>query len=248
MPFKIAQDAAPVDQSHWRWSVWLDAGKEELDTVKEVVWKLHPSFSPSEIRVTTRKNGFRLKSSGWGEFEIHAEISRSRGKKVSLRHWLRFSETAPRKSGSGPAKVAPPRTEKIAPRQPTVFLSYTSGDARLAGLVTEKLKREHDFNVFVDVDIPPGEDLNRWVHEKITESDAVVFLLPSDSASPSYSNYTGFELSLATKTGAQIIPVLRADSEIPVSMQQSKAIRISGGGSSETDAQNIAQSITDIIV
>ena len=33
MPFKIAQDAAPVDQSHWRWSVWLDASKEELDLI-----------------------------------------------------------------------------------------------------------------------------------------------------------------------------------------------------------------------
>jgi prokaryotic YEATS domain/TIR domain len=247
MTFKIVQDATPADQSHWRWSVWLDAPKEELDTVKDVIWKLHPSFSRSEVRVSSRKTGFRLKSSGWGEFEIQAEVRRLNGEKISLRHWLRFKQTAKKSRSSFiDAEAAPASTADVARRHPTVFLSYTSTDARLAGVLTEKLKHEHDFNVFVDVDIPAGEDLNKWVYEKITESDAVVFLLPQD---PSASwNYTSLELGLATKVGAQVIPVLRADSKIPDSLEQSKAIRISGGGSFEMDAQNIAQRISDIIV
>jgi hypothetical protein len=247
MTFKIAQDATLADQSRWRWSVWLEAPKEELDTVKDVLWKLHPSFSPSEVRVDSRKTGFRLKSSGWGEFEIQAEIHRLNGEKISLRHWLRFNQTAKKsRSKLAGAEVAPESMADVATRHPTVFLSYTSTDARLAGVLTEKLKREHDFNVFVDVDIPAGEDWNRWVYEKITESDAVVFLLPDD---PSASrSYTSLELGLASKVGTQVIPVLRADSKIPDFLEQSKAIRISGGGSSEMDAQNIAQRISDIIV
>jgi len=248
MTFKIAQEAAPVDHSHWRWSVWLDGPSGELDTVKDVLWKLHPSFSPPEVRVSTRKNGFRLKSSGWGEFKIQADVHLSNGDKVSLRHWLRFDQTAPRKSRSKSVtlEMAPPSTTKVAPRQPTVFLSYTSGDARLAGVLTEKLKREHDFNVFVDVDIPPGEDLNKWVYEKISESDAVVVLLPTDAwASRSQTNR---EWGLAERAGTQVIPILREDSQIPESLERSRAIRISGGGSFELEAQNIARRITDILL
>jgi len=247
MTFTIAQEAAPVDHAHWRWSVWLDGPSAELDTVKDVLWKLHPSFSPPEMRVSTRKNGFRLKSSGWGEFEIQADVHLSNGAKVSLRHWLRFDPTAPKKSRPRSAKpeMEPASTTKVAPRQRTIFLSYTSADARLAGVLTEKLKREHDFNVFVDVDIPSGEDLNKWVYEKISESDAVVVLLPTDAwASRSQTNR---EWGLAEKAGTQVIPVLREDSQIPESLEQSKAIHISGGGSFELEANNIAQRITDII-
>lgn len=249
MTFKIAQQAKSTDPSHWRWSVWLDAPDEELDTVKDVLWKLHPSFSPPEVQVSTRKTAFRLNSSGWGEFEIQADIHLLNGETVSLRHRLRLSQTAPGKSRSNfiARAVAPPDAAEMASRQPTVFLSYTSSDARLAGALTQQLKREHDFKVFVDVDIPAGEDLSKWLYEKITESDAVVFLLPADAAS-SYGSYTGFEAGLATKVGARIIPVLRTDSQVPDFLAESQAIRISGSDSYETDAQDIAQRISDIVV
>ena len=226
MTLSIAQDAAPTESSHWRWSVWLNGSKDELDAVKEVVWKLHPSFSPPEVRVTARKNAFRLKSSGWGEFEIHADVHLANGARISLRHWLRFNQAASKKSLSKAAagvKVAP-ESAAVIERQPKVFLSYTSADARLARALTEELKLKHNIDVFVDVDIPSGQNLRDWISEKITESDAAVFLLPEgDSASRSY-NFTGYELGLAEKLGTQIIPVLRADADIPTSLRQSKAI------------------------
>ena len=150
MTFKIAQDATPADQSHWRWSVWLEAPKEELNTVKDVLWKLHPSFSPSAVRVNSRKTGFRLKSSGWGEFEIQAEIHRLNGEKISLRHWLRFNQTAKKsRSNSASAEIAPESMADVATRHPTVLLSFTSTDARLPGMLHEWLKREHDCHVLV---------------------------------------------------------------------------------------------------
>ncbi len=209
MTLSIGQDAAATDSLHWNWSVWLEGTGDELDAVKQVVWKLHPSFSPPEVKVRTRNNAFRLESSGWGEFEIHADVHLANGERISLRHGLRFSQTAPRKNrskatvtgGAVGSGIALEGVTTIQGRQPKVFLSYTSGDARLARALTEELKRNHNIDVFVDVDIPAGENLRDWISEKITESDAAVFLLPEgDSASRSYS-FTGFELGLAEKLG-----------------------------------------------
>jgi transcription initiation factor IIF auxiliary subunit len=254
MTLKISQEATSTAPSHWRWSVWLDAPDKELDTVKDVLWKLHPSFSPPEVQVDDRKSAFRLDSSGWGEFEIQADIHLSNGETVSLRHRLRLSPASQKKTQFNVMRlrtreVAPPDAEETASRQPTVFLSYTSADARLAGALSQQLKREHDVNVVVDVDIPAGEDLNKWLYETITESDAVVFLLPVEEDS-SYrdSSYIGLEAGLATSVGARIIPVLRSDSAVPNFLAKTQAIRISGSDSYEMDARNIAQRISDIVV
>jgi hypothetical protein len=246
MTMRIAQDAKQANMTHWRWSVWLDASAEELDGVEEVVWKLHPSFSPPEVRVGNRSTAFRLKSSGWGEFEIQAEVRLKNGEKVTLRHWLRFKQSAPRRGRSSAGEVEAALSEAVATesRQPKVFLSYTSSDARLAGALVEELKRKHNVDVFVDVDIPVGQNLRDWLTEKISLSDAAVFLLPKEDASRGHS-FTGYELGLAQQTGTPIIPILRSETDVPDMFRETKAIRISGP--SELEAQSLAQSITDIV-
>jgi TIR domain/YEATS family len=154
MTIKIAQDVERTDEKYWRWSVWLDAPEEELKNVEWVLWKLDPSFSPSQVRVDTRSDGFRLRNSGWGEFEIEAEIHRPDGV-TSLRDRLHFEDT---------------------PRHPKLFISYGQTDARLARSLTNILKEEYEFTVLLDIDVPPGEDLRRWVNEKLDECDAVIIL------------------------------------------------------------------------
>jgi hypothetical protein len=222
--------------------VWLDAPAEELDNIKYVVWKLHPSFSPPDVRVDSRQNGFRLTTSGWGEFEVQAEIHRLNREVDSLRHWLRF-ET--RRSDH-------PETSEsqFAERQPAVFLSYThatSADARLAGNVAEALRRQN-FQVFIDVDILPGEDLRQWIYEKISECDAAVLLLSDRSAS---QIFTGYDVGLALKVGTPIIAVVTSD-EMPESLRQLggsvlETVRISQTGRVEMDAQNIALRVKEIV-
>ncbi|MEH2495850.1 hypothetical protein V1294_002329 [Bradyrhizobium sp. AZCC 1678] len=249
MTIQIAQDARQTNMTHWRWSVWLDASAEELDRVEEVVWKLHPSFSPSEVRVDNRSTSFRLKSSGWGEFEIQAEVRLKNGEKVTLRHWLRFKQKAPRKGRSSAGEVEGGSSAAVAvgSRQPKVFLSYTSSDARLAGALVEELKRKHNIDVFVDVDIPIGQNLRDWASEKIRLSDAAVFLLPKEEFAPLSHSFTGYELGLAQQTGTPIIPILRSETDVPDQFRETKAIRISGSQPSELEAQSIARSITDIV-
>jgi hypothetical protein len=246
MTLRIAQSATPVDETHWRWSVWLDASSDELDDVKEVVWKLHPSFSPPVVRVTSRKDGFRLRSRGWGEFELHADVVRSDGQVEQLRHWLRFVKNPRARTKSqaddraieSPAVAAP----KIARARPALFLSYTSADARLAGVLARMLK-ERDVDVFVDVEIPAGEDFRRWTGERISESDAIVVLVPDDS-----SSHAAYEVGLAAAAGVLVIPVVTADHpmKVPFFLDSYEAIHTKGGAP-EMIAPYLAERIAEIV-
>ncbi|MFL9503004.1 pYEATS domain-containing protein [Rhodopseudomonas palustris] len=248
MTLRIAQETAQIDESRWRWSVWLDACGEELDAVRQVLWKLHPSFSPSQVQVSARSNSFRLDGSGWGEFEIQASVFCFDGTKQLLSHWLRFEFASDNNTNSNGAVApfVPKGPVEVARRKPTIFLSYTIQDARLAGAITEQLKREYDVKVVVDVDIPPGEDLSRWVYEKITESDAVVVLVPKTALSS--SRYADYEVGLARAAGLKIIPVIRDQTKVPDNFVEQQCLYISVDGSLEMEAQAIAKQISEIVV
>jgi hypothetical protein len=244
MTYAIAQDADRLDESHWRWSVWLDAPENELARVKEVVWKLHPTFVPPVVRIKSRKNGFRLKSSGWGEFQIQAEIHEESGEVRKLRHWLRLADASRRKTSSGSRHFAEHQTGRPAPRKAraNLFISYRQSDASLAYTLAEALK-QHGSEVCLDVDIPDGADLHRWMREKISESDAVVFLVPNQAS----MHTSGYEIGVADAAGVNVIPVV---SEHPSTaalktwnLMDRKAISFKEGG----DPEILAQRILDVV-
>ena len=56
---KIVQDQAYRGDDWWDWSVWLEGEPTELAAIKEVVWRLHPSFSSSIVTRRNRDDGFR---------------------------------------------------------------------------------------------------------------------------------------------------------------------------------------------
>jgi transcription initiation factor IIF auxiliary subunit len=271
MTIRIAQESAPIDKSHWRWSVWLDAPRDELDQIKDVVWKLHPTFSPSEVRVSERKTGFRLKSGGWGEFGIRAEIHRLDGEVDLIRHWLQLDEglrgnditgavavkegtdtlsATGQTSGSsqprrGPAMMRPDVSGKLRAdpkHRAKVFLSYTQADARFAGILAEEL-RQSGITAFVDVDIPSGEDLRKWTNERITEADALVLLVSADAFAS--RNVMSYEFALAQKMGIAIIPVFTADVQVPERLESIELIRATGDF--KTDAKEVIDRIREVV-
>jgi len=72
-----------------RWAVRL--GPTAQDVVEEVVWELHPTFSPSQV--TTSEYPFSLSRIGWGYFEIVAHIRLNAalgGRVVRVAHMLSF--------------------------------------------------------------------------------------------------------------------------------------------------------------
>lgn len=88
----INQRSSPQGAGWWAWEVWLDGPDAALDKVDAVVYTLHPTFPDPRQRVTDRASRFSLRSGGWGEFMIYAEVSLREGQPLALRHWLRLQE------------------------------------------------------------------------------------------------------------------------------------------------------------
>lgn len=104
---KIAQSEHYRGKDWWDWSVWLEGPDDALDSVKEVRWRLHPTFTPSSVRTDNRADQFRLDTSGWGTFELAAQIVLRNGSEIVLKHELELSypekeseEPPPRSSAS----------------------------------------------------------------------------------------------------------------------------------------------------
>ncbi len=74
MSVRIKQETHYKGNDWWKWSVWLDGPKRELDRIDHVVYTLHPTFREPVRRITDRKTNFRLDSAGWGAFDIYLEL------------------------------------------------------------------------------------------------------------------------------------------------------------------------------
>jgi hypothetical protein len=236
MTLKIAQSSTPGNDALWNWSVWLEGPTRDLDKIKEVTWKLDPSFSEPIQRVKSRDTQFKLSNNGWGEFEIHAEVLREDGKKEQLRHWLRFEQEKP---PSASPRMVEPRT-KSGP--PTVFLSYTRENAKLVGAVVNHL-RSSEMKVVLDVDIPPGEDFGRWTMEQIRRCDAVVIFCGEE-----VTNSQSREIEVAQRAEVRVIPIVfpGRSYKIPENLKKLQAIQIKDQDT-EVAASRIARRIQERI-
>lgn len=180
MSYRIGQDFEYVGRDYWHWRAWIEAEPAELDAVQEVAWILHPSFSQTRVVVRERVSGFRLESAGWGTFLLRAEVLRKDGQKHPLRHTLRLEypedADAPAPSRSVAAKGATP-----APR--SVFLSYSTLDARAAARLREGLEKA-GIMVRDQSRLGSGEPWREGLQRMIAQSDAVVGLVGEDEVSP----------------------------------------------------------------
>jgi transcription initiation factor IIF auxiliary subunit len=87
---KITQHDKYEGDDWWSWSVWIDGSKEEIDQIKCVEYTLHSTF-PNPVRtIATRRNNFKLTSSGWGEFTIYVRIVRKDESVLRLKHPLKL--------------------------------------------------------------------------------------------------------------------------------------------------------------
>lgn len=87
---EIHQSEQYVGDNYWKWSVWIEGASEELDALEFVEWQLHPTFPNPIRRVSDRSIKFRLDTSGWGVFMIHASAQRKDGTSQRLRHYLQL--------------------------------------------------------------------------------------------------------------------------------------------------------------
>ena len=88
MPLSIQQSEEYLGKDRWKWSVWLEGAPAELDSVDNVVYILHPTFNNPVRRIDDRTTNFRLDTSGWGRFTIHAKVFHRDGQETTLQHDL----------------------------------------------------------------------------------------------------------------------------------------------------------------
>ena len=88
MALSIQQSQEYVGHDRWRWSVWLNGTPEELDSIDYVLYILDPTFHNPVRRISDRTTNFRLDTSGWGTFPIHAKIVHRDGQETPLDHDL----------------------------------------------------------------------------------------------------------------------------------------------------------------
>jgi transcription initiation factor IIF auxiliary subunit len=73
--YKVVQSSKYEGEDWWQWSVWIEAKANELDKIDNVIYNLHFTFNDPVRIIKTRKNKFKLDSSGWGTFIIYVRIN-----------------------------------------------------------------------------------------------------------------------------------------------------------------------------
>lgn len=86
---KLKNNYKYIGDDRWDWELYIDSNNpEELSSIREVKYILHPTFKNPVRTVKKEEGGFRLKSNGWGTFETKAMVYLNNGEKLSLKHDL----------------------------------------------------------------------------------------------------------------------------------------------------------------
>ena len=93
----IDNEASPTGKKgYYNWKVFVVAEPVVLNTIREVVYTLHPTFSyPIQtVKANTQNRNFSYSASGWGEFDIKVKIVYNDRKRTPLYlvHRLRLSK------------------------------------------------------------------------------------------------------------------------------------------------------------
>lgn len=177
MSYRIAQDFEYVGKDYWRWRAWIEGGDAELDRVEEVIWILHPSFSQPRVVSKDRSEKFRLSTAGWGTFLLKAELVLADGEKLLLKHNLELEYP-------GRSEV-PQRSLASAPmsRPPTVYLSYSAEDSRVAAKLRAGLQAA-GIKILDQTRLGPGDPSGDTLRRMIAQSDGVVGLVSEGEVTP----------------------------------------------------------------
>lgn len=77
-------------KGYYDWAIFLTP-KDALNEVERVVYTLHETFQNPVREIVDRETGFKLKSKGWGEFQVKAEIYFYGLKDPLIKyHWLKL--------------------------------------------------------------------------------------------------------------------------------------------------------------
>ncbi len=179
MGISIEQTAKQNKTRNWRWSIWLEGSEGELDKLQSVTYQLHPTFTNPIRTITNRKSGFRLKSSGWGQFMIYMTLQYHDGTEEKRQHWLKFDSKAKTKAlTKTPESIS---KNELTERSPTAFLSFSVADT-VAAMAVRRGLEEKGVSVLDASKINAGENLSDGIEKMINQSDFGVSVISDISS------------------------------------------------------------------
>lgn len=214
------KNSAHRSGTRWKWAVWIDGPTEKIDEIDHVEYILHPTFPQPVRTVRERSTNFRLESSGWGEFMIHAKITTKNGQLLDLEHWLRLRETTVGFSTEFSAKGVKSGLNENFPEKPTVFVSYSRADFPVFKVFRAVLE-DHGLEIVTNDTPKSNQPWEREIKSLIGSADAVVAILSEEP-----SRWVLNEVAEAQKQRVTVVPVLLGDAELPMSLGDSQALRI----------------------
>jgi len=231
----VQQSSEYVRQNWWNWSVWIEAPPNVLSNIEYVNYKLHSTFADPVRHHTNSQQKFMLKSAGWGEFAINAEIKPKNGSAFTKRHWLTLEYPPAKAPKGGSVSVKPKRQQR------TVFLSSGLSDLGMVNALANAL-RKRSINVFKADELSPDLPWDVAINESMKTCDLMVVLL---SGRPTSS--TMREISSAKERKLPIVPVLiGTDATLPPELKDIQAINLKVDDADKI-APDVAIQLIDII-
>jgi hypothetical protein len=209
---KLVNDSEYRGNRNWGWNVWLEGPAVDEGRVESVTYHLHPTFHNPVHSVTDKTSKFKLSGSGWGEFNIKAEVYLADGEKLTLNHWLKFDTE-----------------EKQAALKKTkgdILLSHSTADGPVASQLAALLIAK-GYRVTASAMVEFSADAN-WqddLGKSIAFADLIVVFISSG-----ISEYIGTLMSRVLSTdesvGKKLLPVLLGSVEIPELVRDIQMLRI----------------------
>ncbi len=197
----------------WSWNIWLEGPKAELNKVISVKYFLHPTFKNPIHLVKNKSSKFKLSGSGWGEFNIKAEVLIKGEKPLTLNRWLEFDEKE--------------KQEAQKNIKGNVFLSHSLADGPIANkLASLLITKGYAVTASSRMEFSVGADWQKDIKNDIKLADVIVVFI-----SPGMSEYIDSEISFMLDTEKHIkgklLPVLLGSEDIKGYLGNLQHLRIS---------------------
>jgi len=232
LPIKLVNSAKYKGRDRWEWSVWIDGPATALDQIESVEYVLHPTFAQPVRRVQNRASRFQLDSRGWGEFMIHASITTRTGQTQKLDHWLRLTDD----EHSAGVRVA-------AVEKPTLFLSYSRADSRIAEELRRFLEEKKGYEVLTDNQLNQDEPIARAIKSMISRTDALVALIPDELS----SRWVLDEISAAIHQQIPVVTVLLGEeATLPPALADKQMLRVTNPRDSQAALDLVSKALEEL--
>ncbi len=196
----------------WGWNVWLEGAAVEDGRVESVTYHLHPTFRNPEHSVADINSKFKLSGSGWGEFNIKAEVYMANGERVVLNHWLTF-DTEEKRAAMANAKG-------------NILLSHSTADGMVASrLAAQLIAKGYRVTASAMMGLSADIDWQNEIGKSVAFADLIIVIISSG-----ISEYMGALLSRVLSTDESIakklLPVLLGSVEIPELVRDIQVVQI----------------------